>query len=321
MRSEIRIPAPRGGRLLLAALVLAAGLAPAAAAADEDPRARAHFERGAQAYREARYREAIDAFLAAFRLDRDPGLIFNVGQAWEKLGNVREALAAYRDYLRLAPRADDRAAVLASIRNLEGRLRERGVQQVSIFSSPPGAAVAIDERAVGATPWTGELSPGRHVAVLRLAGHVEARKEFVLGADRAIDLDVGLESVAVAAQRTPASAPVEPPAAPARLRLWTWGTMGLSVALLGGALGFELARRSSAAAAGRETVQLRYQALVDEANSRQTGARVLCATGLAAAATTGVLAWLDRRRGAAEPRTATIACDGRGCALTLAGSF
>ena len=37
-----------------------------------------------------------------------------------------------------------------------------GVQQVSVFSEPPGAMLSIDERPLGLTPLTLELNPGQH---------------------------------------------------------------------------------------------------------------------------------------------------------------
>jgi len=40
-------------------------------------------------------------------------------QAWEKSGDVPNALRSYREYLRLLPGASDRATVEASIKNLE----------------------------------------------------------------------------------------------------------------------------------------------------------------------------------------------------------
>src|SRR5579863_9763424 len=122
--------------LLLSFLLPIVLTAASARATDPDTelQAKQRFASGAQAYREARYRDAIDLFLQANKLDPHAELIFNVGQAYEKLGDVPSALRSYREYLRLSPGATDRATVEASIRNLETRLRDKGVQQVSVFS-------------------------------------------------------------------------------------------------------------------------------------------------------------------------------------------
>ncbi len=187
--------------------------APARADADAQAQAKQRFARGAQAYREARYQDAIDLFREANRLDPHPDLVFNTGQAYEKLGDVGNALRSYREYLRLAPAASDRATVEASIKNLEARLRARGVQQVSIFSTPAGASLVLDERGVGQTPWTGEIAPGRHVAVLRASGYPDTAKAFVLVPEHAMDLDIALILAAPVAPagRTPEEAPPPSP--------------------------------------------------------------------------------------------------------------
>jgi tetratricopeptide (TPR) repeat protein len=322
------------GLIALLTFALFTGIGSRSGVAAGGPRAEArrHFERGAQAYREARYPEAIDAFLAAFRLDPDPGLVFNVGQAWEKLGNVANALRSYREYLRLSPRADDRPTVEASVRNLEARLRERGVQQVSVYSSPAGADVVLDGRALGRTPWTGEIAPGRHALVLRLAGHGEARKEFVLRPDRAMDLDVDLSSPVLpgdAATRTrvppllgSGAGPAKRRAANRRVRPWTATLLASSVALLGSSLGCELARRGSESAARDAATQIEFRARYDEAVVRQTASRALLGAGLAAAVTSAVLLYLDLRprRGRERP-TATLGCGPTGCSFTFTHAF
>src|SRR5580693_1425175 len=181
---------------LLSLLLPIALTAASAHAADPDTelQAKQRFAAGAQAYREARYRDAIDLFLQANKLDAHPELIFNVGQAYEKLGDVPSALRSYREYLRLAPGASDRATVETSIKNLEARLRDKGVQQVSVFSSPVGATLLIDQKMVGPTPWTGEIAPGRHLATLQAQGYPDTAKEFVLAPDRAMDLDIAMST-------------------------------------------------------------------------------------------------------------------------------
>ena len=80
-----------GFRLFLLAALLALPVAggqrpllppdPAAAA-------RAAYRRGADLYKAGKYREAIAAFEAADRLKPSPALQFNIGQAWEKLGDL-----------------------------------------------------------------------------------------------------------------------------------------------------------------------------------------------------------------------------------------
>ena len=123
----------------LFAAALAAALLAAAphAAADDVAEAKAQFRRGADLYRAGKWREAIDAFEAAYRLKPHGAIRFNVGQCRERLGEWPAALAAYEDYLREVPDAKDRAAVRASMGKIEARLAAAGVQALpnDLFTS------------------------------------------------------------------------------------------------------------------------------------------------------------------------------------------
>ncbi len=312
---------------------LAAFSTAAYADADDTARAKQRFAMGAQAYREARYKDAIVLFLEANRLDPHPDLVFNVGQAYEKSGDVPNALRSYREYLRLLPGASDRSTVETSIKNLEARLRERGLQQVTIFSTPSGATLIIDDKPVGQTPWTGEISPGRHVAVLRASGYPDNAKEFLLGSDRSMDLDIALSTLGVGATTlvpapvaavTPVApvTPVSPVApAPRHVEPWTIAALGVGVAGLAGALGFEVARRSAESSARSDPTQVGYRSDYDAMVSRQTAARAFVGIGAAATALGGVLLVLDLRPRGGAPQQTGLGCTGGACGAFVQGKF
>jgi tetratricopeptide (TPR) repeat protein len=313
--------------VLLPLLVVPLLLLPAPARADGDAVAQAkqRFTLGAQAYREARYKDAIELFIEANRLDPHADLIFNVGQAYEKSGDVPNALRSYREYLRLLPAASDRATVEASIKNLETRLRERGVQQVSIFSTPSGATLVLDQKPVGQTPWTGEIAPGRHLAVLKASGYPDNAKEFQLASDRAMDLDIALTTVGSGVTTLAPVAgekPGAPPDVPKKRSVapWTITALGLGVAGLGGALGFELARKSAESDAKGDPTQVGFKSAYDSMTSRQLAARVLVGVGAAATALGGVLLVLDLRGGSA-PQKASVGCVDGACGAFVSGRF
>src|SRR5580692_10340661 len=71
-------------------------------------RARLLFEKGVTAYRDGHFYDAVDIFLETNRLYPDPKLSFNVGKAFEGLGNQPGALRYYREYLRRMPDAPDK---------------------------------------------------------------------------------------------------------------------------------------------------------------------------------------------------------------------
>jgi tetratricopeptide (TPR) repeat protein len=311
-------------------------LSPLPALADSEATAQAkqRFAAGAQAYREARYKDAIDLFLQANALDPHADLIFNVGQAYEKLGDVPNALRSYREYLRQKPGAADRATVETSIRNLEARLRERGVQQVSVFSTPAGATLLLDGKSVGQTPWTGEIAPGRHVAVLRATGYPDIAKEFVLMADRAMDLDVafslaaaGSAAVVLAGKPAEGAKPAEgskpPPEAPPKRGVapWTVAALGVGVAGLGAALGLEIARRNAESSAKTDPTQLGYRSSLDSMTTYQTAARATVVVGALATAAGGVLLVFDLKGPASAPAKAGIGCFMGACGAVASGRF
>jgi tetratricopeptide (TPR) repeat protein len=210
-----------------------------AEASDARGRARALFERGAAAYAEKRYFEAIDFFLETQRVYPTPHLAFNIAKAYDHVENQSGALRYYREYLRSSPDAADSAEVNGRIAALEAALAQRGIQQISVLSAPQGATVWLDEQPVGVTPWTGETAPGRYRVVLRFPGYLERSLALELTADHAAELTVELE------REQPKPAPASKPA-PERAT-WpmnqvgtlTWATLAAGSGALIGALAVE----------------------------------------------------------------------------------
>ncbi len=228
------------------------------AEAERHERARWFYARGAEAFEAGRFLESVKHFRDASALVPNPALAFNIGLAYDSMGESTDALRWYREYVRTLPEAPDRAEVLQSIRRLERSLAALGVQQVTILSTPAGASVTLDGDAVGETPWTGETTPGPHRVRVVLEGHAPSAAEFNLAEDRALDVKLVLTT---AADSVASSRPVSPPSpsnvpspsqaprdrAPEtssgpRVRPVTWVTLGGGVGFLGGALGAELSR-------------------------------------------------------------------------------
>lgn len=92
--------------------------------ADTDEQARTLYLRGDRLYSEGQYEEATAAFQESYELSGRPGLLFNLANAYERLGRLEEALQALQ---RFAPEAPEhqRATVNARISTLEERLREQ----------------------------------------------------------------------------------------------------------------------------------------------------------------------------------------------------
>jgi tetratricopeptide (TPR) repeat protein len=198
-------------------------------------RARLLFEKGVTAYREGRFYDAVDIFLETNRLYPDPKLSFNVGKAFEGLGNPPGALRYYREYLRRLPDAPDARDVEGHVHQLEQTLSQKGLQQLTVLSSPDGATVKLDGQAVGITPWTGESFAGKHRVVLEAAGYQRSESVIELELLRASDFSFELK-------QTPASPSADskvarlPVRAEPKLSTFTLATLASGVLLLGTAL-------------------------------------------------------------------------------------
>jgi tetratricopeptide (TPR) repeat protein len=307
---------------LLASLLCAPGFAQAPSATlAETSGARASFEQGMEAYRQGRYRAAIEHFQEADRLAPSARLSFNVARAYEQMDDGPHALAAYRDYLRRSPGAENAAETSIRVSELELELQKTGVQQLSVIATPPGATVIIDDVSRGVAPWTGELSPGPHRLLLRLRGYNDHGQSFELPARHAIDLLATLVAIA----------PSPPPPAPAPLavqnapgpRWWTWALFGGSAALLLGSGALELSRRSYEHRASHDDEQIPASQAYDTMHSRMIAARVLLGAGVAMGAAGGVSLYFDLRR--RSPDTAStgwgLACAGGECLALARGSW
>lgn len=311
---------------------LAHAAAPSAEAVAEARRseAKAKFEAGVTAFGERRYADAVKSFVEADALLPSAPLSFNIARSFERLDNAAAALRWYRDYLRRSPQAANAEDVRTRIAEHAATLAARGVQQVTVLTTPDGAALSVDEQPAGLTPVTLEVAPGRHRVTLHLDGYVDQTADFELEGLTPRDLVITLavapsavqNSAAPSAPRAPANLPRErgmaQPATGRRFGPVPWVVSGVGGASVLGALGFELARRSAESAA-KEGSQLDYPAHFDTMESRQTTSRVLLGLGGALLVTGGVLFLLDGER-----KTTTgvaLGCGGVVCGLSAQGSF
>jgi tetratricopeptide (TPR) repeat protein len=281
-------PAPSPGPALHATSPDAPNSAPARQLA------RGKYEQGVEAYRAARYADAVRSFLEADAISPSAALSYNIARAYEKLADDAQTLRWYRNYLRLNPAATNAAEVAGYIRTLSATLAKKGIQQVSVLSAPAGATVAIDGNPLGVTPLTVELPPGAHTALLSLRGYSDAATDFTLPSAAPIDVSVTLRP---APQSPAASAPAAAESHPEsrRFGIVPYVTLGVAGACLGAAGIFELSRRSAQDAAKNEPEQLAFEEDVKAIDNRRTAARVLLGAGSVLAVTGGVLLLLNRR--------------------------
>ncbi|HEY0463963.1 MAG TPA: PEGA domain-containing protein [Polyangiaceae bacterium] len=291
--------------------------------------AKSKYQEGAAAYSAGRFKDAVDLFLAADHLAPSAPLSFNIARAYEKLSDDAGALRWYRDYLRRNPDASNAATVRPLIAALAESLRKKGVQQLTVLTSPAGATLAVDDQPVGVTPWTGELSPGEHRLLLSLRGYTDVEKTLTLAADQPLDTSLRLEQqqtptfvqVSSAAPATPSATP--PPEAKSqgkKLGIVPWVTLAAGSAALGGALTFELLRRSAESDAKDAQTQLEYQEHLQTEQSRQTTARIFLGTGGALLLAGGLMLLLDSGS-TSRSTSAGLICLPNSCGVTARGKF
>lgn len=145
------------------------GLFPAEALAESDDLAKGHFLAGQAYYQQARYNEAIREFEEAYRLSAKPALLFNLAQAYERLGKLEKTVEYLQTYL-AAPDIKDRPAVEERLKNLQARLKQTGIQ---IITEVNDATVEVDGKIVGKTPLYQliPVSSGSHEIKVMKRGH------------------------------------------------------------------------------------------------------------------------------------------------------
>lgn len=294
--------------------------------------AQVHYEQGVRAYRDKRFEAAIEQFLAADRLAPRAALAFNVARAYEKLQEPARALQYYRDYLRRGPDLSNRSEVEARVRELEKALAQRGVQQVTVVSNPPGATVSIDGELRGTTPSTFESTLGVHQILAQREGYEPTRVDVTLDGKQTLDLEIALRALPADADGTaveqktvgedvpPSTNPGREPEA-ATLHPWPWVAVGAGAASLGAAGIFELLRQDAESDAENARYQPDYHFHRERMSTHQLTARVLVGVGAVLAVAGGVLALIDGAPTETEALPVAVGCNSTACTGIWNGSF
>lgn len=253
--------------------------------------AEAKYQQGVAAYLSEHYADAVRFFLEADALSPSPALSFNIARADEKLADDAATLRWYRSYMRLDPQGPKATEVQESIKRLADALAQKGIQQITVLSTPAGATVGIDDQALGVTPLTVELRPGTHHLLLTLRGFADAAHSFTLEASSPMDLSFELQAApkALPVGVVGANPPAPPKDAGRRFGVVPWIVLGAGAAALGTAAVFEVRRRSAQNAAIADSTQLATQQDLDARDSRQTMARVFLGVGGVLAVTGSLL--------------------------------
>ena len=283
--------------------------------------AKEKFRQGSELYEAGQYGRAVQAFMQADRLAPSAALSFNIARAYERLDDTSGTLRWYRDYLRRSPNAKNAPEVRERVASLSAKLAQSGMQQLTVLSMPVGAVVVIDGRAVGVTPFTGDLSLGKHRVLLDLPGYRNASHEILLDPKAPRDLNANLDQEperSAGAAAGPGNMLTDMPGA-RRFGIAPWVIAGSGIASLGGALGFELARRSHEDGAQNAPDQPTFKAKIDAMERDKTTARVLAGVGGALLVTGSVMLLVNDRQ-PSSPRVG-LGCTFSGCTALARGTF
>lgn len=293
--------------LFVATLLAAAPKAdakPPPAETEELAKAKELAQAAQRLYKLARYAEAIVKFEEAYAIRPHPQITFNIGRCYEQLGEIAKAMRSYRDYLRLSPSAPDRETVADAITNLERRLREKGLQQLMVFSEPPNARITVDGKDLGNSPVSVELIAGNHTLTVAAEGYEKAERSFVMQLSRGTEMTIALRQAGKPSdapvatkteptrpELTPTSTAVTAPAVEKKSpRVWTWVAGGVAVAGAGAGIGLGVVASSKANEYNTVTrTPAQAAQLRSDATSMATAANISYAVAGAAAVTAIIL--------------------------------
>jgi tetratricopeptide (TPR) repeat protein len=120
----------------------------------------AHYQRGVEQFSLGNYEDAIVEFKLAYAAGGPPGLLFNIAQAQRAAGHAQEALAYYKEYLRLVPEAPNRSEVETRMADIEVELQAASEAARGILPTPPATQVADRGMSVELPVQTIALRPG-----------------------------------------------------------------------------------------------------------------------------------------------------------------
>lgn len=152
--------------LLLASSFLSAPNALADGLADE---AELHFQLGAERYKSADFRGALEHFLVSNRLVPNRNVVFNIARTFEQMRRYADAHRYYVDAL--AGETD--AATIKELKASIARIAPE-VAVLDIASSPPGATLYVDRKDLGSrgiAPRPLALPPGKYTIIAEFPGY------------------------------------------------------------------------------------------------------------------------------------------------------
>ncbi|MCD6500059.1 MAG: tetratricopeptide repeat protein [Deltaproteobacteria bacterium] len=195
--------------------------------------ARTHFASGRSYYQTGRYKDAIREFQAAYELSKNPDLLFNIAQCWERLGNLTNAIKYRQAYLDESGHPTDEAEVKLQIAALKQRIASTAVK---VQGLDVGAVLLVDGKQVAKGPVAGPVHvvPGSHRITARRPGFADFHVLVAVTPGQQVAIRIvwnPLRSKAAGSNGSTSKSSHR------SKRLWTWVTLGTGAGLLLAGLG------------------------------------------------------------------------------------
>jgi hypothetical protein len=227
-------------RALAATLAAQIAMAPGLAAAAGSPTAAQLRSRGDAAMDDGAFASAIEVYRASYELSRDPALLYNVGNAYEHLGDYPDALTYLERFAVTA--GPELKARVPRLDDLLESLRAR-LAVLVVRCSLAGARVIVGGAVKGTTPLAADIIalPGTARVEIVADGYRPFVRELSLVAGKEARIDATLApTLALRAAPPPSTRDEAPPAPGARAKhaggddsiagkWWLWTGAGVVV--------------------------------------------------------------------------------------------
>jgi PEGA domain/Tetratricopeptide repeat len=230
-------------------LALALPSLPASAAGPEDAtssavdRARVHFQRGTDFYREGNYDAALAEFSKAQQLAPNFRLLYNIGQVQAERHDYVAAVRTLTDYLAQGGAEvpeERRSQVQNEIASLKTKISE-----LTVTSNVAGAEVSIDGVPMGMLPLSAPLlvSAGSRRISLAKRGYGTVERTIIVTGEDKPKLDVQLQPASASAP-TKSAARADQPRRESSSNVGAWVSVAAAGGFAAGATVFGLMARS-----------------------------------------------------------------------------
>ena len=183
-----RIAAQALGVLLVLVVLVAAGPASGQVSPEREAAGKEHQKRGLALVDEARFLEAIEEFKAAYAADPRPGYLFNVGRAYQLIGQYRNARDAYNRTLDQSKSEEQKE----TLRQLIAEMERLG-SSLTLLVTPEGSSVEVDgDAGLCVAGQRCLLDPGEHTVKVASSGYAAETRKVKLAPGEAASETVAL---------------------------------------------------------------------------------------------------------------------------------